>query len=131
MYRAMSKRLHIARGKLTQRELGQLLGVSRSYVGNVEQGRTKPSIGYLVGVARICRVSLDWLILGIGEADDTTVQVLSGDLELRAMVRYLRELWMMGDSTHREEIRRHFSSAFPEYESKESVYPLKVSEGEG
>ncbi len=48
----------------SQGELAQKLGVSPSAVGMYEQGRREPSADTLVALARIFRVSLDYLLTG-------------------------------------------------------------------
>lgn len=43
---------------LTQEELGHRIGVSRAYMGYIEQGRNTPSLEVLEKIARQLRVSL-------------------------------------------------------------------------
>lgn len=52
---------------LNQAELAGLLQISPSAVGMYEQGRREPSADTLVAMARIFRVSLDYLLTGTPE----------------------------------------------------------------
>ncbi len=49
---------------LSQSELAEHLRISPSAVGMYEQGRREPSVDTLVSMARIFRVSLDYLLTG-------------------------------------------------------------------
>lgn len=51
---------------LTQRELASRLGVSQSFVGNIEAGRSEPSRNFLRKLTETFDVSADWLLYGIG-----------------------------------------------------------------
>lgn len=44
--------------KLTQEELAEKVGVSRAYMGYIEQGRNTPSLEVLEKIARILKVKL-------------------------------------------------------------------------
>lgn len=58
---------------LTQRELGQLLGVSASTIGMYEQDRRTPRGQTLSKLAKQLNVSVDFLVNEDMEAVDTTV----------------------------------------------------------
>ena len=62
---SIGKRLKEARlnQHLKQQQLADLLGISVSYVKNVERGK-KPSLSYLQSVVEHCHVSYDWLLTG-------------------------------------------------------------------
>ncbi|ACV61118.1 transcriptional regulator, XRE family [Desulfofarcimen acetoxidans DSM 771] len=60
----LGKRVAEIRGKNTQKELAKAIGVSRSYIGNIEQGITVPSLEVLINIAQQYHVSLDWLVYG-------------------------------------------------------------------
>lgn len=64
-YKEIGIRLKQARGKTSQKNLAIELDLSKSYVSNVENG-SKPSLEYLISIATIFHVSLDWLVFGIG-----------------------------------------------------------------
>lgn len=52
---------------LTQAELANKLGVSQSYVSDLERGKEKPSDTLLYLIAALFHVRLEWLIEGKGE----------------------------------------------------------------
>lgn len=72
------------RAGLSQRELGQRLGVSASAVGMYEQGRREPSAEKLVRLAEILEVTVDYLLTGEPTARDRAALT---DLARRAMDR--------------------------------------------
>lgn len=51
-----------------QAEFAERIGVSRSYLSEVENGKSKPSIEMIVGIAKKCpEVRHEWLLTGLGE----------------------------------------------------------------
>lgn len=64
-YKEIGLRLKQARGKTHQKDWAAELGLSKSYISNVENG-AKPSLEYLTAVSAKFQVSLDWLIFGVG-----------------------------------------------------------------
>ncbi len=53
--------------KLTQKEFSLALGVSRSYISEVEHGKCKPSIEMLIGINNhFDDINPDWLLTGKG-----------------------------------------------------------------
>ncbi|WP_110954148.1 helix-turn-helix domain-containing protein [Anaerosinus massiliensis] len=60
----LGRRVAMIRGNHTQKELASAIGVSRSYISNIEQGLTAPSLEILINIAKQYRSSLDWLIYG-------------------------------------------------------------------
>lgn len=58
--------------KLSQREFGEKLGVSRDVVSNIEYGRVQPKELFLTHVCQVYKVNQLWLETGEGEmfADD-------------------------------------------------------------
>ncbi|AKM82915.1 hypothetical protein A2422_03005 [Candidatus Woesebacteria bacterium RIFOXYC1_FULL_31_51] len=44
---------------LTQEELADKVGISRAYMGYIEQGRNGPSLEVLSKIARILKISID------------------------------------------------------------------------
>lgn len=44
---------------LTQEELADKIGVSRAYMGYIEQGRNAPSLGFLEKIARVLKTSIN------------------------------------------------------------------------
>ncbi len=51
--------------QLTQLELANLLDAQPRMIGRWEQGETKPQFDYIIRLAQILEVSLDYLLLGI------------------------------------------------------------------
>jgi len=45
--------------KLTQEDLAYKVGISRAYMGYIEQGRNAPSLEVLEKIARILKISID------------------------------------------------------------------------
>ena len=93
MVAARIKLLRDQRG-MTQTELAKRLGITRSSVNAWEMGISVPSTQYIVELARLFKVSTDYLL---GVASSATVNV-SGltekDIQLVcALVEHLREKW--------------------------------------
>lgn len=91
MVAAKIKLLRDQRG-MTQTELAKRLGITRSSVNAWEMGISVPSTQYIVELARLFKVSTDYLL---GDASSATVNV-SGltekDIQLVcALVEHLRE----------------------------------------
>ncbi len=53
--------------KLTQREFGESSGIDRRYVAKVECGSQNPSFKFLRCISIKHKISLDWLLYGIGD----------------------------------------------------------------
>ena len=53
--------------KITQREFGESAGIDRRYVAKVECGSQNPSFKFLRSVSISHKISLDWLLYGVGE----------------------------------------------------------------
>ena len=64
---AIGKRLREIRGKATQIKLGARVGISPKYIGHVEKSRQKPSFNFLWAYSSYLGVSLDYMVLGIGD----------------------------------------------------------------
>ena len=52
---------------ITQREFGESAGIDRRYVAKVECGSQNPSFKFVRSVSIRHKISLDWLLYGIGE----------------------------------------------------------------
>ncbi len=76
---------------MSQAQLAALLGISPSAMGMYEQGRREPSLKLVGELARLLRVSTDYLITGNPRSDDLPVveQMLAG--RIRGMDRRLEE----------------------------------------
>ncbi len=53
--------------KMTQREFGETAGIDRRYVAKVECGSQNPSFKFLRSISIKHKVSLDWLLYGVGD----------------------------------------------------------------
>lgn len=63
------QRLIVLRRKLglSQQKLSEISGVSKSYIGDVESGRSAPSANMVKKIACVTNVNIDWLMTGEGE----------------------------------------------------------------
>jgi transcriptional regulator with XRE-family HTH domain len=52
---------------ITQREFGESAGIDRRYVAKVECGSQNPSFKFIRSVSIRHKISLDWLLYGVGE----------------------------------------------------------------
>lgn len=53
--------------KMTQREFGESASIDRRYVAKVECGSQNPSFKFLRCISIKHKISLDWLLYGVGE----------------------------------------------------------------
>jgi transcriptional regulator with XRE-family HTH domain len=53
--------------KMTQREFGESAAIDRRYVAKVECGSQNPSFKFIRNISIKHKISLDWLLYGIGE----------------------------------------------------------------
>ncbi len=53
--------------KMTQREFGETAGIDRRYVAKVECGSQNPSFKFLRSISIKHKISLDWILYGVGE----------------------------------------------------------------
>lgn len=74
---------------LTQAEFASKIGISRSFLGQIEAMQSKPSVEALVGIAaELPDVSARWLLTGQGEMMTSESQAISDELaELRKLGR--------------------------------------------
>lgn len=67
------KKVRLDRG-LTQKGLGEILGVSQETISQIEKGKINPSFEVVCKIATIYEVDLNWLFLGkesfLGKAKD-------------------------------------------------------------
>lgn len=69
-YISLGKRVCALRGlqSLTQEQLAERCGLSPAYIGHIENGARVPSLQTLVSLAGILHTTLDFLVLGEGQA---------------------------------------------------------------
>lgn len=74
----VSERLKLLRenAHITQAELARTLGVTRAAVNSWEIGLTVPSTTYIIELAKLFRVSTDY-ILGMGDTETISVEGLN------------------------------------------------------
>ncbi len=53
--------------KMTQREFGETAGIDRRYVAKVECGSQNPSFKFIRSLSIKHKISMDWLLYGIGQ----------------------------------------------------------------
>lgn len=53
--------------KITQREFGESAGIDRRYVAKVECGSQNPSFKFIRSISIRHKISLDWLLYGVGD----------------------------------------------------------------
>lgn len=65
----VGKRLILVRGQLglKQKQLAADLGLSSSYLSDIEKGKSNPGFNFLMRLYRKYRVSLDWLLFDEGD----------------------------------------------------------------
>lgn len=65
LYAGVGEQIMLARRRagLTQRDLGERLGVSHVAVGDIERGKTKPNLDHLAAIAEALDVPLKQLLV--------------------------------------------------------------------
>lgn len=70
-----------------QRAFAAAVGVSQSYLSEVERGKTKPSVEIIIGIASCCpEISLDWLLTGLGFIERERAEYIGGDMTRRVII---------------------------------------------
>jgi len=67
-YKGVVERIKQVRGDMNQRSFAQKVGINPTYLSNIENHRTKPSIDCLSAISLECDVSLDWLTGGTSKS---------------------------------------------------------------
>lgn len=64
----INRRIKLVRERagLTQKTFSERIGVSRSFLSEIEAGKVKPSLETLIGVATRFGIDAGWLLIGIG-----------------------------------------------------------------
>lgn len=65
LYIGVGEQIMLARRRadLTQRQLGERLGVSHVAIGDIERGKTKPNLDHLAAIAEALDVPLSQLLV--------------------------------------------------------------------
>lgn len=62
----LGARIRQVRGKVSQEEFARRLGISKGALGCYERGVNCPNVEVVLGICRLCRVSVEWLVAGSG-----------------------------------------------------------------
>jgi transcriptional regulator with XRE-family HTH domain len=73
--REIGQRIKQIRGSLSQKDFADKLNVVQSYIGQIEVGKTKPSLELLISICDNYDVSIDWIL--IGEEKESEVKAVS------------------------------------------------------
>lgn len=117
----IGKRVRYIRGDRTQEDFAALIGVTRANLASVETGRSFPGPVFLVNLAHVCNISLDWLLLGKSSAgarfggQGVLLEVTpDDDEELAELLAQLWEFARDADEETRVWMRVQLKRAFPE-----------------
>ena len=93
----LQERLNLVRSAMTQSELAAQMEVPTNTVGRYERGEFRPDLLFLQKLCTKFDVSLDWLVLGIGEkklsakSKDSAAATCSNCLELIARLNIVND----------------------------------------
>lgn len=62
----LGARIRQVRGKVSQEEFARRLGISKGALGCYERGVNCPNVEVVLGICRLCRISVEWLMTGSG-----------------------------------------------------------------
>ncbi|MDR3236945.1 MAG: helix-turn-helix domain-containing protein [Spirochaetia bacterium] len=65
--------------RITQREFGETAGIDRRYVAKVECGSQNPSFKFLRSISIKHKLSLDWVLYGVGQKNVLAEDVSYGE----------------------------------------------------
>ena len=76
---------------MSQKEFSAIIGVSQSYLSEVENGKSKPSLELLSGIVnRFNDINADWLLTGRGEMQNSLpTEELANDFEIIQRIEQL------------------------------------------
>jgi transcriptional regulator with XRE-family HTH domain len=69
----IGQRIKQIRSSLSQKDFADKLNVAQSYIGQIEVGKTKPSLELLISICDNYDVSLDWILIGKEKESETKV----------------------------------------------------------
>ena len=110
--KAIGQRIRQLRGNLSQEDFARELGTVRGYIGDIERGRTKPSLELLYSLAVKYGVSIDWIVTG-KERTPALSKPFIEDPELETMIDALRGFWRESDEEKRTWLKLQFWAALP------------------
>jgi transcriptional regulator with XRE-family HTH domain len=121
----IGNRLRELRGSLRQADLAKEFNVDRTYISNMELGRSKPSLDYLMFISTKFNASVDWILTGEGDilkkTNKTGGPYKSGEQiliirnqKLDKYIRSLLKLWTEGAPDIKGWIIVQLEKAFPD-----------------
>lgn len=63
--------------KLSQAELGEILGLTQGFIGHIESGRNQPSIKFVERMAKAVNCNTMWLATGSGNVENDPDYVIT------------------------------------------------------
>jgi transcriptional regulator with XRE-family HTH domain len=81
----------------SQKDFAQDVGVSRSYLANVETGANEPSFNFLASVVMGTSLSADWVITGAGDMARADGQSLSVAADVVVLVEDLEKIVVIAE----------------------------------
>lgn len=78
--------VEVRKSTCSQKELAEKLGITQQEISRYERGETKAPINYIIDVASICNVSVDFIL---GLPHNTTNMMLSSDFEILSIYKKL------------------------------------------
>jgi transcriptional regulator with XRE-family HTH domain len=106
---------------LTLQELADKTGISKSYLGDISTGRSKPSRRVVSQLAESLNVSSDWLLYGTGPMFQAKVNEQVGAYlpeskrDLDQFKKWLEEFWVEASEQERAWLSVQLKIAFPQY----------------
>lgn len=75
-YKAIGGRLRQKRKELdlTQEKIAEFVGITPSFYSHIENGTRKAGLSTFVEIAKFMKISLDYILLGIDEKEETANQ---------------------------------------------------------
>jgi transcriptional regulator with XRE-family HTH domain len=123
----IGNRLRQVRGELTQQEFADKLGLSRSYLSDVERGRSHPSIAFLQSLAVNFDVSLHWLLTGEDVGINKNHSFVREDADMGRFLHILdkvKELYTEIDSEKQAWLRVELARLTRELQERNVANPI-------
>ena len=92
--------------KLTQKQLGEKLGVTQQAIGKWESNKSEPDNAMILSMAELFNVSTDFILYGANKQQHSTTEP-----KLRLLARHLDEL----PEEQRERIIQNFEATINDY----------------
>lgn len=131
----INKRINLAREYLglTQEKLRISLGLSQSYISEIETGKKKPSDTVLIALAYRWEINFHWLLTGEGEMTDTAAMIFDKVSEAAApygqeialTIERIKYIYQHGSVDQKASLYGHISRI------RDAVKENKGTEGRG